>query len=177
MDETREIELLSDLANLLKKHGRETFESLAAMLAEPDFAHQLSDVLAAIAAAAPPGRTGTQVRRKEVPDRLGRVATRLAKIGGETEAALRPFVEAMQSGAALPAMKDIKGFAQRNNLPTPASKSRRDALASLVTSLINLPLQDLRELIPELEISLGASERSLEGWSRIIERSRAELNG
>jgi hypothetical protein len=169
-----EAALLSDLGSLLQQHGVSTFKSLAAILADAQLADALAAILEALAAAGTnAGPSASRPARKR-PDRLSRAAAQLDEMDESSKLALGPIVESALSGDPTFSLRDLQAFADRARLRRPAARSRRDALADVVLGLLRLSVEERSRLLPDLQDSLGSRERSLEGWDRIIERSRAQ---
>lgn len=167
--------LVVDLARLLKKHGSETFETLARNLRNPQLALQLGEVLSTIAAAAPKTAHAKSGSSRGSADRLDRLAQNLARTDTEAELAVRTLVESWLRGEPLPRLRDLKAFAERNGLAIPTSRSRRDAAADVLSDLLSMHQSDVGRFLQDLVVPARPDDRSLEGWSRIIERSRAEI--
>jgi hypothetical protein len=168
----REIALILDLARLLKKHGSATFKSLADSLADPAWSARLSEILSAVAATAPEQQPMGQSRKSRSTSE--RIAAQLNRADPSRSALLSPRADKLVSGEALPSLKDVAEFASIVGLPVPRTKSRGDAVVALVRAMIEMPINELEKVVREIDVSVGQDRRSLQGWNRIIERSRAE---
>lgn len=170
-----ELALLADLGQLLKKHGPEPFRMLAESLADPEFATHLSAILSDLAAAAPQQPAG----RKPSSSRTtrDRIIAQLRNADTRHAALLAPIAEALAAGEALPRLKDVTEFALTTGLPVPRAKSRGDAILSVMRALVAMPTDELERILPGIRLPSRETQRSLEGWNRIIERSRAETHG
>lgn len=166
--------LLADLAQLLRKHGRGAFESLARDLSDPQFSAALADVLRASADAAPADRA--QSRRKTVrTDRLEHLRIDLDHYAGDDATVLVTVVDEVLAGYAHLSLRDIKQLADRVGILLPKSlKSRRDALARLIRQSLEGPAAIRTEVAHELAAMSHGGEGSLEAWSQIIEQSRRD---
>lgn len=171
----RELALLLDLTRLLKKHGPQAFKSLAASLADPEWSTRLSEILGAVAATAPQQSAARgSIRGRSASER---VSAQLRNAAPARLALLTPMVDKLVAGEALPRLKDVTEFAMTVGLPAPRAKSRGDAIVDVVRALVAMPTDEFEKLFPEMEAWTGRGQRSLGGWSRIIERSRAETTG
>jgi hypothetical protein len=169
-----ELALLTDLARLVTKYGPGVFQDLAESLEDPKFVERIRVVLLTVAANSPDDTERGRARRPS-RDRLAGAEARLAEVDSPAAAALRSLVEAVSAGEPLPRLKDVKAFAMQHGLPVPGSNSRREAVARLVNVVLALPPEEVAALTPELESLVRSDDRSLEGWLRIIKRSRDEL--
>lgn len=171
----RELALLIDLSRLLKKHGSDVFDSLAATLADPEFSGRLSMILDTVSTNAPRRQaTGRPRPRRSASDRI---SIQLRNADAEHTALLRPIVDSLIAGESLPRLKDVAEFALTVGLPAPRGKARADAVVDVVRALVAMPTDELEKVLPALMVSTDRGERSLEGWNRIIERSRAATYG
>ncbi len=171
----RELALLGDLARLIQKYGPGTFKSLAASLADPEWSARLAAILDAVAEAAPQQRTTRgSTRSRSTSDR---VSAQLQHLDTERFTLLRPIAEKLVTGEFLPRLKDVAEFASIAGFPALRAKSRGDAIVALVRNMATMPLDELNKLVQEIGVSTGQDQRSLAGWNRIIERSRAETTG
>lgn len=164
----REFALLEDVARLLRKHGSETFEALAAMLDDPVRLRYVAAVLHAGASSA--ARVSAEPKR----DRLRRVAAKLATGTTAEERTLFALAHELDTGVLEPSLRDVRRAAEVAALPAPHAKRRRDALGELIENLLKLPSADLERAVRSVRSALAPSERSLAGWDDLIERSRSE---
>jgi len=168
----RDLALLSDLVRLLRKHGPEAFKSLAASLADPEWSGHTATILNVVAEATPQPRISNRPASNR--STFERVNVQLQRLDAERLALLTPIAEKLAAGELLPRMKDIAEFASIAGFPPLRAKSRSDAIVALARNMAAMPAEQLERLVQELAASAGEDQRSLEGWNRIIERSRAE---
>ena len=168
----RDLALLSDLIRLLRKHGPDAFKSLAASLADPGWSDRMAAILNAVAEATPQRQITNRPTRSR--STLERVNAQLQRLDPERLTLLRPIAERLAAGELLPRMKDVAEFTSIAGFPALRTKSRSDAIVALVRNMATMPADQLERLAQELSASAGEDQRSLEGWNRIIERSRAE---
>jgi hypothetical protein len=174
-EEGQQMALLSELATLLRQYGSETFRSLAARLDDPSFARDLSRLLKDVEAAAPP-RQQRSSRRKQTPrERLEGVAAKVRTAPEETRAILGPLIEEVLAGRLAPQLRDVRVIAERSGLRVGSAHTRDEALASLFSQLLDSPASEIGSRVAYLRSLLEGDQRSLEGWSHVIARSRAEL--
>jgi len=163
----RELDLLVDLAKLLKKHGPEPFESLVASISSPEITQQISSILTQIANT---GRTIPKTKRrtsqKKEPS-VPRSLTALKSVDLEKYQLLIVFYNDLIAKKILPSLRDIKDFAIHIGLGEIRANSRQRALSPLINSLTKLQNKQLIEKIQSLK-RYDISDRSLEGWSNII---------
>lgn len=169
-----ELALLLDLGKLLKRYGPEVFKSLAEALADPEWSSRLSIILGTVATT----RSQQPPVRKPRPKRAlsDRVGAQLRNADAAHAALLEPIAERWITGESLPRLKDVAEFALTVGIPAPSTRSRGDAIVDVVRALAGMPTDELENVLPALELSAGRSQRSLEGWNRIIERSRASTH-
>jgi hypothetical protein len=171
----KEIALLLDIIRLLKKHGPEAFESLATYLSTSDWSDDASAILQAVAAIQPhQSVTEESKRSRSISERI---TAQLRNVDPARRALLEPVVGRLARGEALPRLKDVAEFALTAGLPIPNAKSRGDAVISLLRTLKAMPVDELEKIVPDLQGQASKGTRSLKGWNRIIERSRAETTG
>lgn len=171
----RDLALLLDVTRLLKKYGPETFESLAASLSSSDWPTHMSAILIAVAAASPRQPATGRVNKSRSTSE--RISAQLRNVDPERSALLTPVVDRLVTGEALPRLKDVAEFALSAGLPVPRARSRGDAVVEILRALKLMPIDELEKIIPNIQAQTSKGERSLGGWSRIIERSRAETTG
>ncbi|MDO9334707.1 MAG: hypothetical protein Q7T57_09335 [Dehalococcoidales bacterium] len=163
-----ELDLLIDLAKLIKKHGPECFETLADYARSPDFARRLADLLSASATVARTTRTErTESTKREPANSLGNTLAVLQQTEPQKYELISDFYNALQKKAVLPTMRDIKAFVLDCGLPEIRGNSRQEAIVPLIKKLMLLPTATLsvKLRIPKTN---EKGDRSLEGWTSII---------
>ena len=167
MKAQRELDLLVDLAKLLKKYGIEPFESLAVSISSPEMTQHLSVLLTQIARIA---RTIPKTKKKTRPKERPSVPsslTALKSVEPEKYQRLMNFYTDLIAKRVLPTIRDIKEFAMDCGLPEVRAKSRQGAISPLVGSLIKFPNEQVIAKMKSLK-KYDTGNRSLEGWSNII---------
>lgn len=163
----RDLDLLVDIAKLLKKYGPEPFESLAESILSPEMAQNLSRILTQVAKIARTiPKTEIQTKPKQEPS-IPMSLTALKNTEPEKYQLLMIFNTDLIAKKFLPSLRDIKEFAIECGLPKVRAKSRQKAISPLITSLIKSSTEQLRVQIQSLK-KYEISDRSLEGWSNII---------
>ena len=182
MSDTREFDLLTDIAKLLKKYGPETFESLASLVNSPETTRSLAEVLQATArisreASTPDANSGAGNAVRAIRQELD--AIKDSEPG--KHAILLDFHEALREKRALPTLKDMRAFAADRGLPGIEANTRQRAIAPLMRSLLDAPAGGLESIMSLVDISAdepasGAAsapatprhDNALQGWSEII---------
>ncbi len=163
-----EMDLLVDLARLMKKHGPEPFEILANSIRSSDFARELADLLSTSAsiANATTKKRGKPTKREPMTS-IGNTLAVLQRTEPQKYELISDFYDALQTKAILPTMRDIKAFALDCGLPEIRGNSRQKSIAPLIKHLILLPTESLsiKVRIPKSD---QRGDRSLEGWTNII---------
>ena len=170
MSESRDIDLLADIARLLVRHGPEPFEALAQRLRE---GRLLNDLVALLEASSQVGRRssrplGSKPKGKKDSGGLDEAMKQCEAENPDQARALRQFHEKLISKKLLPTLRDIHHFAEDNGLPVISAKSRDKATLLLVRAMISVPVERMTSLITrgsQLEEKRG---RSLEGWTDVI---------
>ena len=175
MRKQRELDLLVDIAKLLKKYGPLTFASLAKSITLPEMVQHLSGILTHVAKI---GRTVSKTKkysktRQDVS--IPKALITLKSADPEKYQLLMNLYNALVAKTVLPSLKNIKEFAMDCGLPEVRAKSRQKAISPLIGSLI----KSLDELIIAKIQSLkkyDTGDRSLEGWSNIILNRKRKLD-
>jgi hypothetical protein len=180
VNERSTIELLADLARLIRKHGPTTFSDLAALLRDPEKVHELTSILDVGALA---GRNATIRKRKSTRQRYESASGSLLHLISETKRAdpakgdlLLKFYEDLSAKRVLPSLRDLRDFAGENHLIGSSADARQKAIGPLIRDMRRLPTEQLRQILGRVETTEGANDdRSLERWTNIIlnkDRSR-----
>ncbi len=167
MKTQRELDLLVDLAKMLKKYGPEPFELLAESIASPETTQHLSLILTQVAKI---GRTIPKTKGKTVSKQgplIPRALTTLKSTEPERYKILINFYNELIAKRVLPSLRDIKEFAMDCGLLEVRAKSRQKAISPLISSLIKFPNEQLIAKIQSLKMC-DMDNRSLEGWSNLI---------
>ena len=170
MTEERELDLLVDLARLLRKYGPEPFETLASSLSSPEHAKKLADLLASAARA---GRTaGIKGPRSKARDPLESTRRMLESIKDADHAKYSLLFQIHQDlveGRLLPSLREIKRFVDDQGLPEVRGTSRQRAIAGLIRSLSAMTVEEISQMTERLP-RLSSADQGLKGWSDIILR-------
>jgi hypothetical protein len=170
-NDTKSFELLGELAKLLKKYGKETFYDLATILRDPDLSTQVADSLENIA--------NKSLKKKSTRKRLSAEEERLnfrekliafGKSEPEKSKILLTLYDSLHNKTVLPTLRELTDFISDNGLPIPKSKSRGKVIISFVKNCMTISLNELQQFqFPnEPHQSLENSDRSLEGWGKVI---------
>ena len=165
-NEKVELDLLVDLAKLLKKHGVEAFDALAKALSSPDFPQRLIPILTATAKA---GRASAENRsaKRRVPEFRAKLVE-AARQDPERGKLLLELYDGLLSKRLLPTLRDIQLFLTDHGRPASKSHSRDKAIVDLLQYVGGLSLSQLKERFTEIKAVPVRDDRSLEGWSNII---------
>ena len=174
MSETKDIELLTDIARLLKKHGPEPFEQLAQKFKEGRLVEDLLSILDTSA------RTGRRSRarlgEKRSPatrkDGITELFQRLEKGDPEKAKVLRQLYHSLIGKTLLPTLRDIRYFADDNGLQPVKATSRDKAILPLLRDLASVPSDKISHMVSSVPCSEVEGGRTLEGWTGIILGSR-----
>ena len=164
-------ELLGEIAKLLKKYDKSTFIELAKIIKDPNLANHIAETLEAVAQTAPQKK----ITRKH-PSLLEegmRVRESLASLGNsepEKSKILLLIFDSLKNKKILPSLRELANFISDQGLPVPKTKSRDKAINSFLKKCTELPLHELEGLIATTnrQQHLDSSDRSLEGWGKII---------
>ncbi|MCI0704234.1 MAG: hypothetical protein L0241_24515 [Planctomycetia bacterium] len=165
MTATSHIDLLADLIKLLKKHGPETFRSLAAALRDPDQLASLSETLEVLSQQS--SRLGASARER-TPQRTGlrKQLDTLAETAPDKAALLRQLLEQLMASDGIP-LSDLRTYARQAGLPQLKSGNRARVAQAFVAALLDLDVPQIRKHIEQLA-KPQENDRDLAGWSRII---------
>ena len=176
-NDSKELDLLYDLAKLIKKYGTETFEGLAKQMSKPDFIQQFVEILSTTAKAS---RTAPKSKRKSA-SQGSRVDFRsslinLGKSEEEKSALLVQLYDGLMSRSLLPTLREMRDFVLDHGLPSIKSPARDKAIVPFVKTFLSMPLEDVKMYLKDIRpTSSYNDDRSLEGWSNIIFRRSERL--
>jgi hypothetical protein len=165
-----EFALLAEIAGLVEKYGPDAFEHLAQKISSPEFSEALSSILSAFVRQARgeglERRVGSP--REQIPKSLRPSLVALEKTDPERSRLLLGFHDRLLGGRSLPRLRDIRTFVSDVGLPLINITSRQKAIAPLIKRLQALPLEELKSALSKVDSLAPASDRTLEGWSKII---------
>ena len=174
MSETKDIELLTDIARLLKKHGPEPFEQLAQKFKEGWLVEDLLSILDTSARAG--RRSRARLGEKQSPAKRKDGITELFQHVEKDEPAkaniLKRLHHSLVGKTILPTLKDIRHFAEDNGLQPVKATSRDKAILPLLRDLASVPSDKISHLVSSVPCSEVEGGRTLEGWTGIILGSR-----
>ena len=172
MSENTRIELMTDLARLLKKHGPEPFEELAREFAREDF---IANLLAILGASADAGRrlkakaaAAKKPRPAKTQNGVAELLRRVEANDAEKADLLRRFYQTLSEKAALPTLRDIRHFAEDNGLGPIKATAREKAILPLFKDMATAPCDKVSRMASRAARYAGDEDRALEGWARII---------
>jgi hypothetical protein len=176
MKNQREIDLLIDIAKLLRKYGPESFVSLAKTISSPEMVQYVTTILTQVVSITRTiPKTKRDFRPKEIISEPASL-TALKITEPEKYQLLKNFYNDLIGKRVLLTTKDIKEFGVECGFPEIHTKSRKQAISLLIDLLIKLPVEIIMAKI-QLVNKYDSGERSLEGWSNIIlnrERNSSE---
>ncbi len=170
MSSRKNLELLSDIAQLLIKHGPNSFEGLAQLLREDRF---LDDLVALLNASAKAGRRSKRpLGPKQIQAERSRGLNALLK-HCESESpdkarALDHLYKKLVSKTVLPTLRDIRNFTEDNGMPPIIATSRQKAILPLLRSIVSAPPERITSLLETALSNEEKGERTLEGWTGLI---------
>lgn len=171
IDDSKTFELLGEIAKLLKKYGKETFYELAIILRDDRFSNQIADSIEYIAKI-PIKKKSPQKRLSAAEERVKfrKTLVDLGKKEPEKSDILLSLFDSLQDKTILPTLRELCDFISDHNLPVPRSKSRDKVIISFIKKCKNLPLKDIQllDLPNDQRHNLENSDRSLEGWGKVI---------
>jgi hypothetical protein len=169
VSEHPELELLVDIARLLKKYGAETFAALAEELASPAFRERLVALLTT-AAEVGRGSSVARVGRPKSPRGVDDLRSSLIDVqqsDAEKATLLLRFYDDLMGKRLLPTARELQLFAEGFDPSAPPLTGRKKAIESLFKQLLPLPVERLREVVASVKPTVP-EDRSLEGWTNLI---------
>ena len=170
MSNNSELDLLVDIAKLLKKYGPSTFETLSTTLSSPDFLNKLSLLLSKSASAARTSGLNSAQDRKEKNQKTTFRSSLLSlhEIEPEKSTILVQLYDDLMAKTVLPTLRDLQAFASDMGLPSIKAAARDKAVVPFLKSLMLLDTNQLKSIIAGMKKVNSEDDRSLEGWSNII---------
>jgi len=167
MNRKTELDLLVELAKLVKKYGPESFEALSDLLSSPVMTQRLPSLLKEVAKES---RTNTTVKQeikniKRAP--TPRSLNNIEESEPEKYSILMDIYNSLNDKTALPTLEGIRKFSLDHDLPRITAKTRKLAINQLINSLSGLPEGEFERIAQSFK-KYGFDDRSLEGWSDII---------
>lgn len=156
-------ELLDDLIRLLKKHGANSFEELAAEIKKLNFVENITSILDFVVKCKKE-KTIKATKKRTPSTEYPKSLDTLKSTDTEKFNVLNQFYEKILSKQALGSLREINFFREDNDLAISKAKSYKQAIKSLINDLANFSLERLRKL----EIAMVSEKKGLEGWSDII---------
>jgi len=168
MTEKPELDLLIDLAKLLKKYGADSFKDLAKLLSSQTITQELPQILTKIAQIAGTIPEKKQKKGKESSSyAIPKVLISIEDSNPEKYKLLKEFYDELIAKAVLPTLKDIKEFLQESGFPDIHADSRQKAIIPLVSFLVKSSNKEIMDKIQSIS-KYKSGNRSLEGWGNII---------
>lgn len=169
MTDKNALDLLVDLAKLLRKYGPNTFEKLAAHIGTPEFTARLSDILTASSRTSRSVRTCKRHAKPTKPGASFRAS--LIDLEGmvpEKSSLLLQLYDGLLAKTLLPTLREMNGFLSDNGLAPLKATSRQKAIIPFVKFFLPLPLSQIKSYLARLHPTDTADDRSLDGWSSVI---------
>lgn len=163
----RELELLVDIAKLLKKYGPDPFELLAKVISTPEMTQHLIELLEQSAKTAKTVKKTKKITKKKHKISIPKLLLEIKESEPEKFEILTNLYNDLILKNFLPSLREIKQLAIEYGLPEINFKSRQQAINQIIDSLINLTLEEIKAKIQLIEKYSG-NDRSLEDWSKII---------
>ena len=175
MNTKNHLDLLVDIAKLLKKYGPDTFEILADNISKPEFAKDLTNILSESAKAS---RTTKPRMEKTKAKRSGKTfRDSLIEIKDhhpEKGEILIHLYDGLIAKTFLPTLRELNAYLSDNGLPTLKSKSRDKAIISFVKVFLPMPLKEVKDNLQILHPTSNINDSSIEQWSKVIFRKETE---
>jgi hypothetical protein len=159
----RALELLGDLARLLRKYGPDEFEHLASLLVDPKFAGTLESVLRSVAKATP--------KSKEKDASVHQV-----QLDREQDPLVARILERLMDKRAYPHVQDLEDEGRRLGVHIPESgfKARKDAIDSILGLIRGQSAEEVAQTLERLK--MPEQRGSLQEWSCIIMGQKRQEN-
>lgn len=170
MSEERDVELLADIARLLKKYGPEPFEKLAQKFKEGRLVENLLSILEASARAGRQSKKSLGKKRSPVKKKDGvtELLQRIEKDDPEKANVLKQLHQSLVGKMILPTLRDIRHFAEDNGLKPIKATGREKAILPLLRELAATPIDRISHMLSSVPHSGAEGERTLEGWAGVI---------
>lgn len=171
MSDRKHLDLLVDIAKLLKKYGPETFEILADNISKPEFAIDLANILsktAIVSRTTKPDTKKTKAKRSGKTFRDSLIET----MGSHPEKGeiLIHLYDGLIAKIFLPSLRELNAYLSDNGLLTLKSKSRDKAIIPFVKVFLPMPLKEVKDNLQNLHPTSNINDSSLEQWSKVIFR-------
>lgn len=168
----KDLDLLSDLAKLLKKYGPESFERLRTLMTSGELPEKMADILATSKALArkksSPRRTKRSIEKPEIS--IARQLSFLRESQPRKYDILQQFYKQAQVKQILATRRDVARLATELGLDISKRISREAILAKILQQLSSLPVEQLERRVKE--IVERYKHETLEGWADIILKRR-----
>lgn len=180
MNTKNHIDLLVDIAKLLRKYGPDTFEILAHNISKPEFAQDLSNILSESAKAS---RTTKPRMKKTKAKRSGKTfrdsLIEMKNYQPEKGEILIHLYNGLIEKTFLPTLRDLNAYLSDNGLLPLKAKSREKAIIPFVKVFLPMHLNEVKDYLQNLKPITANDDSSLERWSKVIfkkETNKGESN-
>lgn len=160
----KELDLLIDLAKLLRRYGADIFKSLAEHMASPELNESVSKVLSEIAERVP---SKSRKTKKGPRQTFPSLMDELKLTNPQKQLLLQEILDGLMNKFFLPTLSDLKAFSDDSNLSKITTKSRKTAINQLLFRLAELPEDQILKIVESLKTT-GSGDRSLQSWSNLI---------
>jgi hypothetical protein len=169
METRSELDLLVDLAKLVKRYGPGPFEQLAESICSPDLAQRLSRILSELSQHARMHSASKARSHQRQGPCIPKALVDLQEKDPDRYTLLKGFYEDLTARVVMPSIRDIREFARDCRFPDVRAESRQKAIGPLIGALcrLDLPKEELAARIESAK-RYDATNRSLAGWSSII---------
>ena len=166
--ENKELELLTDIAKLLKKYGASVFDDLAHLLKDEEFTTVLPAILNKYSEE---GKKHNLIPNNKKNKPLLKIREQLVSLkitDNEKAVILLEFYDKIYAQGISLKLAEIKNFAFDIGFDLSKTKAKDDAISKLINSLMTCTINQISDFLKQFKFSQSGGDRSLEGWSNII---------
>jgi len=175
----KDLDLLADLAKLLKKYGPESFESLRRLLTSGELPEEIGSILASSKHLAEEKPRPLEIRHPRPSRRSESLSLRQLSFLKISDPAKYDILERFYNQATLrrilPTRRDALDIAAELGLDVPKKATRTAVINKITLRLAYFPTEKLQSRIKEI-IGRGKRTQTLEDWADLIlgQRGRPE---
>jgi hypothetical protein len=163
-----ELDLLLELAKLLRKYGPEAFESLSVSLKSPEITNMLSELLGGLAHEVRKTRDST----KESKGKVGRSApdkslTSLKSTDPPKYSLIIDIQTDLLEKRKLPTIGDLHEFAFSLGISNIQSTSRQKVISAIINTLMRMSIEEISSKT-QMIVTHPSREGNIEGWSDFV---------
>lgn len=168
-------QMMADLARLAVRYSPEDWERLIECLEDRRRRGQASKLLRELAATSQASRDRSAVRKRK-PPHTPRLRETLARIRDNDPARADLFEEMwrkLRQRELLPTMTAVRTFAEATGLKGLESTRREQAVAELIEQLVEMPSDDLEQMMRHTVVEDRKLGDEYERWVRLILQQRS----